>query len=560
MKQIRYILWILLAIIGLSLWNTWQKDHPVSQTPEVSRPTEATTAPSQVSSDNQSVGAELQPIGLPTSQVGKIPKDRIIHISTDVLNVNIDMLGGKIIRITLPKYSETLKSDIPVSLLNTQPDTFYIAESGLQKYKHNHTNMNEVLQYKSDKNKFALGKNQDQLSITLTARTSDGLKVVKTYVFKKGQYNFSVNYAVKNESGKTWAGNHYMRLLKNSQVAKRKSLFVLHLEKNVSFSTNEKSYTKIKFSKLKEESLNQTGHGGWLAMPDHYFIGAWVPESKQSYHYYTQFDHSDILTAGILGPQLTIEPGETVHFNSTFYGGPKIEDNLDAVAPHLSMTINYGWLLLWPISITLFKILKYINGILGNWGWSIITLTILIKLIFYKLSATSYRSMAGMRKLQPKIKNLKDKYANDKQGLSKATMELYKKEKINPLGGCLPILVQIPVFLALYWVLLSSVELRQTPFILWIHDLSAKDPYYVLPVLMGISMYIQQKLSPQAPDPTQAKMMMFLPIVMTAFFLNFPAGLVLYWLVNNILSVLQQWYVMRQYETKKPRKKAKKRR
>ena len=281
-------------------------------------------------------------------------------------------------------------------------------------------------------------------------------------------------------------------------------------------------------------------------MLEHYFLGAWIPVSSQAYQFYSKATPAQRYTIGMLGPVLQAAPGSTITTGSKLYAGPELTDVLKNIAPGLDLTVDYG--VLWFISMAIFSVMKEIYHFIGNWGWSIVLVTLMIKLLFYKLSATSYRSMAAMRKIQPRIQALRERYGDDRPKLTQATMELYKNEKINPLGGCLPMLVQIPVFLALYWVLIESVQLRQAPFILWIHDLSVKDPYYVLPLLMGITIFIQQKMSPPPPDPLQAKVMMVLPVFFTVLFLGFPAGLVLYWVVNNTLSIAQQWYIMRHVE------------
>ena len=277
-----------------------------------------------------------------------------------------------------------------------------------------------------------------------------------------------------------------------------------------------------------------------------YFLWAGVPNSNENYYYYSQASANQLYVTGLIGPTITVLPGQQTSFGSQLYIGPEIASSLNVIAPHLGLTVDYGWL--WIIAVGIFWLLKHVHNIVGNWGWAIVIVTLLIKLLFYKLSETSYKSMAKMRALQPKLEALKERCGNDRQQLSKATMELYRKEKVNPLGGCLPILVQIPVFIALYWVLIESVELRQAPFILWIHDLAAPDPYFILPILMGTTMFIQQRLSPAPPDPTQAKIMMFLPIVFTILFLQFPSGLVLYWTVNQGVSILQQWYITKRFE------------
>jgi len=296
---------------------------------------------------------------------------------------------------------------------------------------------------------------------------------------------------------------------------------------------------------MDKANVSRAVKGGWLAFQQRYFLGAWVPNQHQAQHYYSRVN-GDIYTLGFVGPQLKVASGDQLRTRTTLYAGPEMADRLAVVAPHLDLTVDYGWL--WALSVSIFWIMKHIYNFFGNWGIAIILVTLLIKLIFYKLSEKSYRSMAKMRKLSPQLQTLKERYGDDRQRMSQATMELYRREKVNPLGGCLPMLIQIPFFFALYYVLIESVELRQAPFMLWIQDLSAKDPYYILPLLMGASMYFQQKLNPAPPDPIQARMMNLMPVMFTALFLTFPSGLVLYWLTNNCLSILQQWYIMRRVD------------
>jgi YidC/Oxa1 family membrane protein insertase len=315
---------------------------------------------------------------------------------------------------------------------------------------------------------------------------------------------------------------------------------------------------------MDKENLNITMRGGWIAMQQRYFVTAWIPQQLLNFQFYSYVERigpSDkspdkLYTIGFTSPAVTLAPNSNTNFSLIFYSGPEIAQVLASLAPNLDLVIDYGWL--WIFSVPIFKVMQLIYFFIGNWGWAIVIVTILIKLLFYKLSEVSYRSMAKMRDVQPQILALRERYGDDRQKLSAATMELYRKEKINPLGGCLPILVQIPVFIALYYVLVESVELRQAPFILWIHDLSVRDPYYVLPILMGLSMLVQQRLNPPPADPMQARLMMVLPLVFMVLFATFPAGLVLYWLVNNCLSIVQQWYIMKKHEKLKQRKAKKK--
>jgi YidC/Oxa1 family membrane protein insertase len=311
-------------------------------------------------------------------------------------------------------------------------------------------------------------------------------------------------------------------------------------------SSPEKRYEKLPFDEMGSTPLDRTITGGWAAMLQHYFVAALVPPANEPFQYYTKALDQHRYIVGMYGPQQQVEPGQSISLTSTIYAGPKDQDRLEQLAPGLDLTVDYGSL--WFLSKPLFWWMQKLHAWTGNWGWAIILLTLTVKAALYRLAAASYRSMAHMKQVQPRLVALRERYANDKQRLNQAMMELYKQEKINPLGGCLPVLVQIPVFLALYWVLLESVELRQAPFIGWIKDLSTYDPYFVLPVLMGISMFVQQRMNPAPPDPVQAKVMQILPVVFTVFFIFFPAGLVLYWLVNNVLSIAQQWLITRSIE------------
>jgi YidC/Oxa1 family membrane protein insertase len=544
MKKIRYLLYGALVVVCLILWNTWQKESPIPTIQKATQEqTQTATKEGYLSQKEETTPKEEFSKRETNLQKGTKISGRIIHVKTDVLNVNIDTLGGKITRATLEKYPETLHGKTPFILLNGEEETLYISQSGMLSSKERGKT---PLQYKAEGKDFVLKKGDDLLKVVLVGKRKDGITVTETFIFKPNKYDINITYLIKNNEGKEWTGKHYMQLTRKASQAAKKGTFSLRSFFGVAVSSADSPYQKYKFPKLKKKPLDESIQGGWLAMVQHYFLSAWVPDPSKEYNYYSQAGEGEVFVVGMVGPKIKIAPGDSIKIDSNFYAGPKIAKRLDSLSPHLAQTIDYGFL--WIIAILLFKAMKFFYNLIGNWGWAIIIVTALIKLVFYKLSETSYKSMAGMRKLQPKIAQLKERFGGDKQGFSKAMMEVYKKEKINPLGGCLPIVIQIPVFFALYWVLLESVELRQAPFIFWIHDLSAKDPYYILPILMGISMYLQQKLSPAPADPTQAKVMMFLPVIMTVFFLNFPAGLVLYWFVNNMLSVSQQWYVTKKFE------------
>jgi YidC/Oxa1 family membrane protein insertase len=392
--------------------------------------------------------------------------------------------------------------------------------------------------------RYVLEDGQDRLEVPLTWSNGDGVEVMRTYIFERDSYVVRMVQSVENTSDTPWRAYQYNQLRRSSETEGPGFLGAASYTGGVIYSPSEK-YEKISFGDMEDSNLSRDIDNGWLAMIQHYFLASWVPPRDRELRYYSRFENGEYVL-GQSSSWQTAEPGETVSFENRLFAGPKEQSRLDAVAAGLELTVDYGWLTI--ISKPLFIALSWIHGVVGNWGWSIILLTLGIKLVFYKLSETSYRSMARMRKLQPEMQKLRERYSEDRQQMNQELMQLYKKEKVNPLGGCLPILIQIPVFIALYWVLLESVELRQAPWILWIQDLSVRDPFYVLPLLMGASMFLQQKLNPAPMDPIQQKIMMGLPFVFTIFFMFFPAGLVLYWVTNNSLSILQQWFITRQIE------------
>jgi YidC/Oxa1 family membrane protein insertase len=468
-----------------------------------------------------------------------------------VLQVKIDPVGGALIESKLPQYSVSLNDKSPFVLFSHQAENFYTAQSGLTSPQ-GPDNENAAV-YQTAQKIYTLASGENQLIVPLTWRNAQGLEVKKTFTFKRGSYLAQVAMTISNHSQQIWAGHFYAQLKQANVAPKSHSMFQINPFMGAVVSSPAKRYQKYSFGDLSKTTVNENITNGWMAMEQHYFISAWIPDAQQTYQYASQvFSEGKLFSINMIGPELTVAPGQTQTVQAQLYMGPSIASVLKTIAPGLDQTVDYGFL--WYIGVILFWLLDHIHQFIGNWGWSIVLLTVFVKLCFYHLSAASYRSMAAMRKLQPQLQQLKERYGDDRQKLGQMTMELYKKEKVNPMGGCLPLLVQIPVFIALYWVLLESVQLRQAPFILWIHDLSAADPYYVLPLLMGASMFLQQKMSPPPPDPAQAKMMMAMPIVFTFFFLNFPAGLVLYWVVSNVLSIAQQWFITKRYANQ-PKKK-----
>ncbi len=554
MEITRVLLLCVLFLFGFMIWNAWENDYPSTPAPVV-------TQPQQANGQFQPVSV-VKPTG-PTS-TATIPhvaaktleqNQRLVRVHTDVLDIAIDTLGGNIVRTKLLKYPQTLHSMEPYQLLSDDPSKLYVAQSGLVSTHGPDTIQGQAL-YKTIQTDYNLAPDQDQLTVNLQWQNKEGVTVTKQFTFRRNDYAVGVNYQIVNRSTQPWDGQFYAQLTRKKAPPPEHGMFGVNPYVGAAISTPDKPYEKISFDKMLEQNLNLPVTGGWAAFLEHYFLSAWVPlNTSQSLTYYTHVSNEGLYTLGLLSQPLTVAPGQQGTAGAKLYAGPESMDRLKAVAPNLDLTIDYG--ILWFISSAVFWLMKKIYDVVGNWGWSIVLVTVLIKLAFYHLSAKSYRSMAAMRSLQPKLQALKERFGDDRQKLTQATMELYKAEKVNPLGGCLPVIVQIPVFIALYWVLLESVELRQASF-LWIHDLTLHDPYYILPIIMGVTMYIQQRLNPPPPDPMQAKMMQFLPIFFTFLFLNFPAGLVLYWVVNNTLSILQQWYITRSVEQEIENKKKKK--
>lgn len=555
-------LFILLAITGLMIYEAWQKDHqqanPAPQSlmqaqveAQANRFIPNTVAAPQAAPAAATATAVAAPVAdIPSAATGKLVK-----VKTDLIEISIDTTGGDIVESNLLKYPETLGSSIPYQLMTNDPKKRYIAESGLLGVDGPDTTKQQAL-YTVEQSEYELQPDQQNMAVKLFWQSSDNtIKVVKTYIFTRGSYEVKVNYDVENNSNRTWNGNVYTQLSRmDTPPAGNSGLISLATYFGAAISSADKPFQKITFKEMREKNTDIAITGGWASMIQHYFISAWIPPQNSSSNYYSRVLPNGMYTIGMLGSNLTAPAGGKATTEVKLYTGPALADQLSNAAPNLNLTIDYGWF--WFISIAIFWMMQKIYDVVGNWGWAIVFVTIIIKILFYRLSAKSYRSMAALKRLQPRMEMLKERYGDDKQKLTQATMDLYRQEKVNPMSGCLPILIQIPVFIALYWVLVESVQLRQAPFIFWIHDLTQHDPYYILPVLMGISMFIQQRLNPPPPDPVQAKVMMLMPVIFTAMFANFPSGLMLYWFVNNTLSFLQQWYVMHSIDKEIALKKA----
>lgn len=543
----RVLLYGALALVSYFLWTDWQMEHPqqlASSTAQVAsaapNATDDRLLPAVQAGDDAQADSETVVNSASTEELSQR-----VYVKTDVLNIAIDLKHGDVVSAQLLKYPESAQArSKPFTLLQDNPTSRYMAESNLVKMQDRRV-VKVAIPFKTTALNYELSPDKNKLVVSLSGQTEDGLMVIKEFIFKRSSYLIDVVYHLSKHGKNAWSGYLNTQFLRSSPPEDKSSMFHMGSFTGASYSVPGQSrYRKLSFKDMSKHNLEVESTGGWIAMQQHYFLTAWVPSANSTQRFYSRAIGEDY-TIGQVSGQLTVVPHQPQVITNQLYLGPEVTDTLKKIAPGLDLTVDYGWL--WFISQVLFSVMKHIHKFVGNWGWSIILVTMLIKLVFYRLQAASFKSMARMRRLQPKIAALRERCGDDKAKLSQATMELYRQEKVNPLGGCLPILVQIPVFIALYWVLIESVELRHAPFVLWISDLSAADPYHVLPVIMGLTMLIQQKLNPAPPDPMQARIMMFLPVVFTVLFLNFPAGLVLYWIVNNTLSILQQWYITHKF-------------
>ena len=553
LQRIRIFLMISLVAVGFALFSAWQQEHPVdtsTQTTPIEEKGSQSDIPSITPAEMTHSASATPTTSLPVSKASDL-----IEIKTDVFNIKLDMIGGDIVRTELLKYPETLNSEKGVVLLDNTSGREYVAQTGLiGKDELGPDSRKEGrAHYQASQTQYVMGE-QNELKVDLHWQNNEGVKVIKTLTFKRGSYLVDVDYTITNPKNTPWLASFYGQLQREYVKEKGNGMLGVQMYQGGALYTPSKPFKKISFQDMDKAPFKEQIKGGWAAQVEHYFLSAWVPDKDSTNTYYTRVDNDKFYNIGAVTP-VEVAPNSTQTVKGEFYIGPEIAETLEKVSPGLNLTIDYG--ILWPISQLIFWLLKAIHNFVGNWGGSIILVTLVIKVLFYKLSASSYRSMGKMRLLQPRVEILKERHKDDKQQFSMALMELYKKEKLNPLGGCLPILIQIPVFIALYYVLLESVELRHAPFMFWIKDLSSRDPYFVLPLIMGATMFLQQKMNPTPPDPIQAKVMMFMPVIFTVLFISFPAGLVLYWTVNNLLSIAQQWYITRSIEQGTVIKKAK---
>ncbi|MDP3420959.1 MAG: membrane protein insertase YidC [Thiobacillus sp.] len=537
MDNQRLILFIVFSFTLLLLWEAWQDQNaPVPETPTTAS-APATGAPTPT----QALNAPPAPAAAPTSGFAK--GQRAV-VETDVLRASIDANGGDLRELKLLTYRETEDKNQILTLFEDSATRPYLAQSGLVgEGLPTHRSVFEL-----NPGTYRLAGGAAQLQVPLVwSDPATGVRVEKTYIFKRGSYQVSVQTRVINGGDKPIDLTPYYQFTRHGEAPRGESFF-LYTYTGPAFYTDARKFQKVAFKDIQEgkADFEKSADNGWVGLVQHHFVSAWLPQGSVKREYYTRSLGEGLYAAGVILAEGTLEPGQQKTFTVPLYAGPQTQTALEKIAPGLELSRDYGWLT--PLAYPIFWALEKIERIVGNWGWAIIILTILIKLALYPLSAAGYKSMAKMKKLTPRLKLLKDTYGDDRAKLHQAMAEMYKTEKINPLGGCLPILIQIPVFIALYWVLLAAVEMRGAPWLGWITDLTAPDPWFILPILMGITSILQVKLNPQPMDPMQAKIMMIMPVAFTVMFVFFPAGLVLYWVVNNILSIAQQWAINRQVE------------
>jgi len=538
---------ILLLAFGFALtmlWDAWQKQNqpkPLVASGQPAIPAASTLpVPSSSLTATPSVGVAVAPVTgqslAPTNVVKALVK-------TDLFVAEISSQGGDLISLELTRHKATDDETKNFVLLENSSQHYYLAQSGLI----GEGLPNHKVEYKLAAGTYELTPGNDTLELRLEAPETAGVKVTKLYRFHRDNYLIDVAYELTNNSSTPVTGNAYYQLTRDGKVPPA-GITSVSTFTGPAVYTEEGKFQKIEFADIEKNKAKfvSKAKDGWIAMVQHYFVAGWAPPANDEREFYARKVGDNLFSAGVIVPVPTAAPGQTVQVSVPLYAGPQEQARLTKVAPAFDLVVDYGWLTI--IAAPIYWVLEKIHALVGNWGWAIILLTISIKLIFFPLSAASYRSMAKMRVVTPKLVKIKEQYASDRNRMNQEMMELYKREKINPLGGCLPILIQIPVFISLYWVLLGSVEMRHAPWVLWIHDLSTKDPYYVLPLIMGVTMLVQTRLNPTPPDPIQAKVMLAMPIVFTAMFLFFPSGLVLYWIVNNLLSIAQQWQITRMVE------------
>ena len=546
MESQRSFLFIALMVVTYLLFNQWQTDKaPILEQPAVTQQSTPSTSNGEFVPESSATATSI-------SNETKVVSATLITVKNDVLSLKIDTNGGDIVEAKLLKFDTEQGNGIPFTILRNDRDR-YVAQSGLTGAQ----GLDRVIPgrpiYQTSATSYQANAGEP-LIIDLNYLDDAGLSVTKRFTLNDDSYAINVEYIIANNATSPASVQMYAQLKQTTLIDSSSGLIPTYV--GAAYSTTEDVYEKYDFDDIAEANLSVSTQGGWVAMLQHYFVSSWVPEKTSDNQLYTRYTSNKDAVIGFKAPAITIEPNSTATTSATFYVGPKDQDVLESIEQNLDLTIDYGFLFM--ISQPLFWLLIKIQSIVTNWGVAIIIITLIVKGGMYPLTKAQYTSMAKMRALQPKMAQLKERLGDDKQKMSQAMMELYRKEKVNPAGGCLPLIIQMPIFLALYWVFLESVELRHAPFMLWIQDLSAQDPFYILPVLMGVSMFIMQKMQPMTvQDPMQQKIMQYMPVMFTVFFFWFPSGLVLYWLVSNIISIVQMKIIFSGIEKAKEKEKAK---
>jgi YidC/Oxa1 family membrane protein insertase len=555
MDNPRLYLWIGLALLAWMNVIQWNRDYgapPIAPAPGAT-PASSTSAAADAASQSQlpavpsatSATSSTPPADQAAPAAPVAATQPRVRVVTDVLDLDISLQGGDLVRADLLRYPRDKRpGSLAVRLFDTQEPDYHVARSGLRALN-GKAEPTHLAAYASAATEYRMAPGAEELRVPITWTDGQGVAVTKTYVFRPGRYDVQVLYEVDNRSDTAWSGTSYVQIARHIYTPERSMFDVESYAYRGPAVYDGNSYRKLDVEDEDEGNYAQNVTNGWIASMQHHFVSAAVPAAGEEYHFTLGREGSHALLT-YRGPLKAIPAGTTGRFAETLYVGPKLQAQLETVGPRLELTADYGKLTI--LSQPLFWLLEKVYAFVGNWGWAIIIVTFLLKLLFYKLTETSGRSMAKMRTIAPRIKSIQERYKDDREQLAKQMMEIYKREKINPVAGCLPILVQIPVFLAFYWVLLESVEMRQAPFMFWIQDLSSKDPFFILPILMGVAMFGQFKLNPAPPDPMQAKIFAFMPVIMTVMMAWFPSGLVLYWLTNTLLSIAQQWNINRVVE------------
>ncbi|MFU2113682.1 membrane protein insertase YidC [[Pasteurella] aerogenes] len=538
MDSRRSLLVLALLFISFLVYQQWQMDY---NTPQPVATEQAQTTTPTNTSDVPASSSSTAAIATDTQVKG-----RVITLENDVFRLKVDTLGGDVISSELLKYDAELKSNTPFVLLTNTPEHVYIAQSGLIG-KDGIDSTAGRADYQVSGDNFKLADGQNELSVPFVFE-KNGVTYRKIFVLKRGEYDVGVNFEIQNQSANAIEVEPYGQL--RHTLVESSGSMAMPTYTGGAYSSSETNYKKYSFEDMGNANLSVNTKAGWVAILQHYFVSAWIPNQDSDNQLYSLTDKANnIGSIGYRGPVTVVPAGATQTITSKLWTGPKLQEKMGEVANHLDLTVDYGWA--WFIAKPLFKLLTIIQSLVQNWGLAIIGVTLVVKAILYPLTKAQYTSMAKMRMLQPKMQEMRERFGDDRQRMSQEMMKLYKEEKVNPLGGCLPILLQMPIFIALYWTFMEAVELRHAPFFGWIQDLSAQDPYYILPILMGGSMFLLQKMSPTpVADPMQQKVMNFMPLIFMVFFLWFPAGLVLYWLISNLITIVQQQLIYRGLEKK----------